>query len=176
MYVGQSEENIREGLAAPLWPLGLESSDSSLYFLLSVPQSTLSSSMRRLLWWTGLSGSQQGAQWRLRRGDGQVRKGVRWIKLHLNLLSFKWFDIFGAAQNWCSGLHRVVSQLLAELDGLNSSAGVFVIGATNRPDLLDQSLLRPGRFGATKLLYIKNFNLCLLINWCMCAGLTSWFM
>lgn len=40
---------------------------------------------------------------------------------------------------------RVVSQLLAELDALNGSAGIFVIAATNRPDLLDQSLLRPGR-------------------------------
>ncbi|XP_024145407.1 peroxisome assembly factor 2 isoform X2 [Oryzias melastigma] len=49
-------------------------------------------------------------------------------------------------------MDRVVSQLLAELDGLNSSAGVFVIGATNRPDLLDQSLLRPGRFD--KLVYV----------------------
>ncbi|KAK2817557.1 hypothetical protein Q5P01_025748 [Channa striata] len=49
-------------------------------------------------------------------------------------------------------MDRVVSQLLAELDALNSSAGVFVIGATNRPDLLDQSLLRPGRFD--KLVYV----------------------
>ncbi|XP_029374028.1 peroxisome assembly factor 2 isoform X2 [Echeneis naucrates] len=49
-------------------------------------------------------------------------------------------------------MDRVVSQLLAELDGLNSSVGVFVIGATNRPDLLDQSLLRPGRFD--KLVYV----------------------
>uniref|UniRef100_UPI00398F21AA peroxisomal ATPase PEX6-like n=1 Tax=Pristiophorus japonicus TaxID=55135 RepID=UPI00398F21AA len=49
-------------------------------------------------------------------------------------------------------MDRVVSQLLAELDGLDSSADVFVIGATNRPDLLDQALLRPGRFD--KLLYV----------------------
>ncbi|TKS67932.1 Peroxisome assembly factor 2 [Collichthys lucidus] len=49
-------------------------------------------------------------------------------------------------------MDRVVSQLLAELDALNSSVGVFVIGATNRPDLLDQSLLRPGRFD--KLVFV----------------------
>ncbi|XP_029283663.1 peroxisome assembly factor 2-like isoform X3 [Cottoperca gobio] len=49
-------------------------------------------------------------------------------------------------------MDRVVSQLLAELDALQSSVGVFVIGATNRPDLLDQSLLRPGRFD--KLVYV----------------------
>ncbi|XP_056442610.1 peroxisomal ATPase PEX6 isoform X1 [Gadus chalcogrammus] len=49
-------------------------------------------------------------------------------------------------------MDRVVSQLLAELDALHSSRGVFVIGATNRPDLLDQALLRPGRFD--KLVYV----------------------
>ncbi|XP_022094696.1 peroxisome assembly factor 2-like [Acanthaster planci] len=49
-------------------------------------------------------------------------------------------------------MDRVVSQLLAELDGLHKSTDVFVIGATNRPDLLDPALLRPGRFD--KLLYL----------------------
>jgi len=42
-------------------------------------------------------------------------------------------------------MDRVVSQLLAEIDGMNSGTDVFVIGATNRPDLIDDALLRPGR-------------------------------
>ena len=41
---------------------------------------------------------------------------------------------------------RVVSQLLTELDGLERLEGVVVIGATNRPDIIDPALLRPGRF------------------------------
>jgi transitional endoplasmic reticulum ATPase len=43
---------------------------------------------------------------------------------------------------------RVVSQLLAELDGVEQLSRVVVIGATNRIDLIDPSILRPGRFGA----------------------------
>ncbi len=41
---------------------------------------------------------------------------------------------------------RVISQLLTELDGLEKLKNVVVIGATNRPDLVDPALLRPGRF------------------------------
>lgn len=41
---------------------------------------------------------------------------------------------------------RLVSQLLTEMDGLEDLKGVVVIGATNRPDIIDEALLRPGRF------------------------------
>ena len=41
---------------------------------------------------------------------------------------------------------KVVSQLLIELDGLEELKGVFLMGATNRPDIIDPALRRPGRF------------------------------
>lgn len=41
---------------------------------------------------------------------------------------------------------NVVSQMLTEMDGLEELQGVVVVGATNRPDMLDPALLRPGRF------------------------------
>ena len=40
----------------------------------------------------------------------------------------------------------MVSQLLTEIDGLEDLKGVTIIGATNRPDIIDEALLRPGRF------------------------------
>ncbi|MEM2855694.1 MAG: CDC48 family AAA ATPase [Candidatus Nitrosocaldaceae archaeon] len=47
---------------------------------------------------------------------------------------------------------RVISQLLTELDGLEILKDIVVIAATNRPDIIDPALLRPGRFD--RLLYI----------------------
>lgn len=47
---------------------------------------------------------------------------------------------------------RVVNQLLTEMDGLDERRGVFVIAATNRPDIIDPAMLRPGRLD--KLLYV----------------------
>jgi transitional endoplasmic reticulum ATPase len=47
---------------------------------------------------------------------------------------------------------RVVSQLLTELDGIQSLQGVVVLAATNRVDMIDTALLRPGRFD--KLIFV----------------------
>ncbi|KAF8468490.1 ribosome biogenesis ATPase RIX7 [Russula ochroleuca] len=47
---------------------------------------------------------------------------------------------------------RVVNTLLTELDGLDARRGVFVLAATNRPDMLDPAMCRPGRLD--KLLYV----------------------
>jgi len=49
---------------------------------------------------------------------------------------------------------RVISQLLADMDGLVSLKNVIVIAATNRPDILDPALLRPGRFD--RLIYVPS--------------------
>merc|ERR1712070_670918 len=48
---------------------------------------------------------------------------------------------------------RVVNQLLTEMDGLESRRSVFVIAATNRPELIDPAMMRPGRLD--KLLYVS---------------------
>ena len=47
---------------------------------------------------------------------------------------------------------RVMNQLLTEMDGVGSKKNVFVIGATNRPDIIDTALMRPGRLD--QLIYI----------------------
>ncbi|KAB8108502.1 hypothetical protein EE612_044264, partial [Oryza sativa] len=47
---------------------------------------------------------------------------------------------------------RVLNQLLTEMDGINAKKTVFVIGATNRPDIIDPAMLRPGRLD--QLIYI----------------------
>jgi transitional endoplasmic reticulum ATPase len=47
---------------------------------------------------------------------------------------------------------RVMNQLLTEMDGIGAKKNVFIIGATNRPDIIDTALMRPGRLD--QLIYI----------------------
>jgi transitional endoplasmic reticulum ATPase len=47
---------------------------------------------------------------------------------------------------------RVINQVLTEMDGMGAKKNVFIIGATNRPDIIDSAVLRPGRLD--QLIYI----------------------
>lgn len=42
--------------------------------------------------------------------------------------------------------NRIINQILTEMDGFHAASGIIVIGATNKPDALDEAMLRPGRF------------------------------
>ncbi len=41
---------------------------------------------------------------------------------------------------------QTLNQLLSEMDGFDTSKGLLILAATNRPEVLDKALLRPGRF------------------------------
>ncbi|MEQ9715841.1 MAG: CDC48 family AAA ATPase [Candidatus Asgardarchaeum sp.] len=91
---------------------------------------------------------------------GESEKHVREIfrKARQAAPCIVFFDEIDALAPRRGGLHdsgvtdRVISQLLTELDGIEELRGVVVIAATNRPDLVDPALLRPGRFD--RLLYV----------------------
>jgi transitional endoplasmic reticulum ATPase len=85
---------------------------------------------------------------------GESEKGVREIfrKARLASPSIIFFDEIDSIvpRRGCHGssshvTESVVSQFLTELDGLEELKNVVVIGATNRPDMIDPALLRPGR-------------------------------
>jgi transitional endoplasmic reticulum ATPase len=61
-------------------------------------------------------------------------------------------DAIAGRRGALEGQHTSVNQLLAEIDGVTGQRGVFVIGATNRPDQLDPALLRGGRLSRTIVL------------------------
>lgn len=51
-----------------------------------------------------------------------------------------------------SATARVVNQMLTEMDGVEGRQGVFLMAASNRPDIIDAAVLRPGRLD--KILYV----------------------
>lgn len=58
----------------------------------------------------------------------------------------------GSAGDAGGAADRVINQILTEMDGMNAKKNVFIIGATNRPDIIDSAILRPGRLD--QLIYI----------------------
>jgi transitional endoplasmic reticulum ATPase len=84
---------------------------------------------------------------------GESEKHVREIfkkarQVAPTIIFFDEFDSIAQERGSSSNdsTERIVNQLLTELDGIESLEQVVVIAATNRPDLIDPSLLRPGRF------------------------------
>ena len=57
---------------------------------------------------------------------------------------------------------RVVNQILSELDGIKALSNILVIGATNRVDLVDSSVLRPGRLGTRIFVPLPNWKIVLI--------------
>src|SRR5690349_8677704 len=92
---------------------------------------------------------------------GESEKGVREVfrKSRQAAPCIIFFDEMDAIAPIRGGNHgdshvteRVISQFLTEMDGLEILTNVVVIGATNRPDIIDPALLRPGRFD--RILYV----------------------
>merc|ERR1711975_185697 len=73
------------------------------------------------------------------------------------VMFFDELDSIASARGGSSGdgggaADRVINQLLTEIDGVGAKKNVFIIGATNRPDIIDPALMRPGRLD--QLVYI----------------------
>ncbi len=85
---------------------------------------------------------------------GESEKGVREVfkkakQVAPTIILFDEIDAIAPRRGNYSGSHvteTVVNQILTEMDGIESLENVIVIGATNRIDMIDPSLLRPGRF------------------------------
>ncbi len=85
---------------------------------------------------------------------GESEKGIRKIfrkarQVAPSIIFFDELDSLAPARGQWQGSHvyeSVLNQLLAEMDGMEELKNVVVIGATNRPEIIDRALLRPGRF------------------------------
>jgi cell division protease FtsH len=64
---------------------------------------------------------------------------------------------------------QTLNQMLVEMDGFEGSVGVIVIAATNRPDVLDPALMRPGRFDRQVVVPLPDIRGREQISWCICA-------
>jgi len=90
---------------------------------------------------------------------GESEKGVREVfkkarQTAPTIILFDEIDALAPRRGEYTGSHvteTIVNQILTEIDGIESLENVVVIGATNRHDLLDPSLLRPGRFDSVVL-------------------------
>ena len=87
---------------------------------------------------------------------GESEEGVRHIfrvarQVAPSVIFFDQIDAIaplrGTSDSGTRAAERVVNQMLTEIDGIEPMSGIVVIGATNRFDLLDPAILRPGRFG-----------------------------
>jgi transitional endoplasmic reticulum ATPase len=85
---------------------------------------------------------------------GESEKGIRKIfrkarQVAPSIIFFDELDSLAPARGQWQGSHvyeSVLNQLLAEMDGMEELRSVVVIAATNRPEIIDKALLRPGRF------------------------------
>ncbi|KAI4386417.1 hypothetical protein MLD38_004349 [Melastoma candidum] len=98
-----------------------------------------------------LSGSQLYSMY-VGEGEALLRNTFRRARLAApSILFFDEADVVGTKREGRSGRNsaveeRLLSTLLTEMDGLEQSKGILVLAATNRPQAIDEALLRPGRF------------------------------
>ena len=146
----------------PLGSLGLRAylGEGSVF---RQPPTTFGGPAQSLTDWTGVAGTDGGPEVpRLSEGFSMIRNRI-FLKVFTRARASSpcviFFDEMDSLCRRRSGdsngggvNERVVNQLLTEMDGLESRRNVFIIAATNRPDIIDPALLRPGRLD--RLLYV----------------------
>merc|ERR1712025_1333859 len=93
------------------------------------------------------------------RAVREVFRKARQVKP--SIVFFDEIDAIGGARGGSGGGKvgdRVLAQLLTEMDGVEGLQGVTVVAATNRPDMMDQALLRPGRLDRVVYVPLPDMN------------------